>query len=56
MAFKWIGRDKHYRINLHRNGLAEYQSSWSGAGPLSATFHCPLIFGTLVMQPESKQM
>jgi hypothetical protein len=54
IPYTWIakeGKHKFYRANFHRNGPHEYQSSWSNAqnNPLWARFHCPYIFGVLVM-------
>ena len=51
LAFSWLGRSKYYRANFHRNGPSEYQSSWSGPhGDADLqSFHCPKVFGVLVL-------
>ena len=51
LAFDWLGKDKYYRANFHRNGPPAYQSSWSGpwGNPDWRGFHCPYVFGILAL-------
>jgi hypothetical protein len=54
IPYEWIakeGKQKYYRANFHRNGPLAYQSSWSNAQNNSkwTSFHCPYIFGVLVL-------